>query len=492
MNGTPRMALNLLLCFMLGPCFAAAGPAFDPQSASQARSTIVLQIGRYDVSRLALDLSFKRFSSSASSRGLPPDTRAVQEWFKSYLERQVLIAKAISDGYDRRPEVTAAVEGMSEYMLTQADGALYKSLSAERPITAESLRELYDTHGRLIHVAAARVPDETATFLAAPEWRNASTEHKLQQLRELADRDSLVLLRDGEFGWPYEPFLELEAQLRSPKPDTWIERKTFGCTTVAYIYSVHTAPQAPFEQAEKSFRPYVEHQQRRLIRKEREDHFLSQVSFVPHRPVIDQLSSILRQLPSASAEVSRGMIESISNESLASYKDSQAIEVTVDQWRTFYNHQLLRSLPRTPGEIDQSIRDLVTSRFDLRDARRLGLDQTDQFTESRLAFLHNQAVDLFEREKLLPAITVSDAEVQQRYEAEHARNERAVPSFERAATQVRTMVAHERLAHRESELVPQWARSFTVTDKIPYFDFGLIVPPQRPWAQAPVPTPAAQ
>jgi hypothetical protein len=63
---------------------------------------------------------------------------------------------------------------------------------------------------------------------------------------------------------------------------------------------------------------------------------------------------------------------------------------------------------------------MVVADWDVTEARRMGLDQTDIFKEDRLNFLRFQILEVYEKEKLWPLISISEDDVDRRFRATRA------------------------------------------------------------------------
>jgi hypothetical protein len=77
-------------------------------------------------------------------------------------------------------------------------------------------------------------------------------------------------------------------------------------------------------------------------------------------------------------------------------------------------------LPADLAQLTANIQDLVAREYSWRNARSRGLDHEAQFVEDRRNFLYYQALDFFEKEKLLPQIEITAAETTAYYRSETA------------------------------------------------------------------------
>jgi len=464
-------------------CVLLAGSVLTVAAGSEALpdtapidSTIVLRIGPQEISRYALEQEFKH---SGHSSGLAAAGIGAQDWFETFVVRQIATAEAIKEGYRDRAEVLENVQAMEKHMLTNADGLLYKKLAAAHPITPEKVRELYTLRANVLHVTGARLPQSYAPVFRAPEWKSATSEQRAQRLRALAKSDDAIVYYRGVLSWPFDPFPELGAQLADPQANAWLEEYKQESCTIAFIESLDVLPLAAFGKVQKPFTAFAEHQERIRLRRERCVNLLNEMGFAAQPDTIARASKVLHELPPGTLELPTEAFLPIAQARIATYRQhGREIAVTVDLWRTDYNHQLLRVLPRNSADLEQSVRDFVLSEIDLEEARRLALDCTPQFSEGRRHFLSAQILDRFEREQLLPKITVTDGEIQERMGVIAKSGEPTPPaSAERAFAQTRTAIAHEKLLVFEKEHAKQWLRSFPVVDRVDYAQLGIWTKP---------------
>ena len=125
----------------------------------------------------------------------------------------------------------------------------------------------------------------------------------------------------------------------------------------------------------------------------------------------------LVDLPPSPADIPSGFLENVSNLPLASYiRDGEPQAVSIREWIEYFSALFIRSIPTSNTDLERSIEDVVVAEADIRAARALGIDQEPQFVEDRKHFLNAQALDRFEREKLLPNITLSEGEIETYYQ----------------------------------------------------------------------------
>jgi hypothetical protein len=390
----------------LGQSQAQADPVVEP--------TVVLRIGELKVSSYALDKNLARLlakpSSSVAGRSGGSDSR-----FRLYLAQQVVIAKALEEGFAEREEVRHLVDRMERHMLSISEGPLYRLLYADEPMARAPLQESYARVVSVPEVLVVRMNSSAAPSLMGAGWDTAATAERLQRLDEAAFPRTAIVHR-GPLPWPYGDFADLGEQIGAASAGSWIEQKSDGQITILYIRSVDKSGVNSFDPARAGFEGYMRNRRMDLVRQKRRVLSLRESGLVFQeenaRRVVDQLQS----LPARTFEIPGDRLRAIATLPLASYRRGELlVAVSVSGWRDYFNDLFVRRLPRQLEQLRTDVEDLVMMELDCLEARRRGLEQTARFVEDRRNFLYYQALDLFEKERLCPAISISDAEVETHY-----------------------------------------------------------------------------
>ncbi len=117
---------------------ALTSPAQIPNEGVPVNTEIVLKIGAADISSYAIDKNLSRFKHTTSNSGRPSDT-SIRAWLELYLARQVIIAEALNEGFDRQPRVLGTVETMENYQLAQLAEAGAAPTESEMRLAYEAL-----------------------------------------------------------------------------------------------------------------------------------------------------------------------------------------------------------------------------------------------------------------------------------------------------------------------------------------------------------------
>jgi hypothetical protein len=307
-----------IIVFVLGAgCLGAQiGADFAPAS---IRTDIALKVGAAEISQYAVEKNLSRFLRSGNGKARP-STDAIRTWLELFLARQVVIAEALAQGYDRRPEVVRMVDTMERHMLAQAEPAV-------APPTDAELRAVYE---------------------------------------------------------------------RLPVPPDGLK--------------------PAFEQ-QRSFLEKILRQERRLaFRRTQSDEAVRAMGLEIDRAGVGKLFQRLQAEPPSTTDISVTLTAPLAGERLATYRlGDQAIELTVDGWRTRFNALFVRELPTNLVQLEAGIRELAVAEYATHEGRRRGIDREPRFIEDRRNFVYYQALDLFEKEKLLPQVAVTSTETETYY-----------------------------------------------------------------------------
>lgn len=417
----------LVLLVLAGGDVRAEEKAAPPSRLVDTPSPAVLMIGAHTVSHQSLEMNLQRFTGARLQQERPASPEEIRRWFEEYLVQQVIVAEAYAQGFDRRTEVTEAVERMERHMLTQVEGPLYQTLLGNPAVSPERIGELYAQGGKVPSIVAARMPNARAALLDAAEWLASTDDQRTEILRRLDQEEGVATFFRGTLPWPFDAVPELDELLVDAELGKWLRQKAGGLTTVVLVRASETPDRPSLEEMGGSFSRFACHNERLRLRRERVARTLMATEFVAFDDVALRLAALLRGLPSPDVEIPPAAFAAVESEVLAEYRDcGQLARITVGQWLRYYNRLYLRSIPRTAAAVMLSVQDLVATEYDLREARARGLDRTPQFVENRNTFRALQVLDLFERETLLPTIVVSEAEIHEHFDARRAEYSRPV------------------------------------------------------------------
>jgi hypothetical protein len=123
--------------------------------------------------------------------------------------------------------------------------------------------------------------------------------------------------------------------------------------------------------------------------------------------------------PTNDATIDPGPVASKRDIPLFSFRGPNGLEtVRLGEFVTNYNRQPIKTYGDAYEVINAAIKGSVVADWDISNARAIGLDRTDKFTEDRLNFLRFQALAQFERDNLGPLVHIGDAEVAAEFQSE--------------------------------------------------------------------------
>jgi hypothetical protein len=103
---------------------------------------------------------------------------------------------------------------------------------------------------------------------------------------------------------------------------------------------------------------------------------------------------------------------------LASFHGREAGEtVTVAGYINYFNDLYVRSLPRNALDVYNAVQAMIVAQRDYDDARAMGIDRAPKFTEDRRNYRDLLALDLYVKERIRPALGISDSDIARYYAA---------------------------------------------------------------------------
>ncbi len=403
----PLGKLTLITMGLLAPCSRAAAIDLNP----------VLVIGTRPISRYLLEKYYLRHVEVfTSEHGRPPAQGETKAWLQHFIEQQFVITEAASRGYLDRPEVKDTVLRMERHMLMEPGSPLFQT-SSTPSLTDYELKELYSKSARVLDGMFAHFTDEASLHDALGEdFLAQSSAEQTRRIREARHRLGALIV-DGRLGWPYEPLGEIAQVLDTSATGRWIRRDDPSSGIyLFYIRAVSLRTLEDFARSRSAFAQRLSLIQRRNAQKRFQLAQLTRSRLVIN---VDTISSVLQlclALPSGASTMPDVADESLAHALFFSYSDgSKRVSVSIEAYRRWFNDRMVRRIPNSKADLYASIEDYVVEELSLEVARASGADADRQFAEDRKGFAAIQALDLFEREVLAPAISIGDADIEQYY-----------------------------------------------------------------------------
>ncbi len=400
LNSLPSTA-RLILVSCIG--FASAAGRADPSE------TVALQIGEHKVSAYLVDKYYRRYAGQVQEATRhPPSADESLHWFEQFVARQTIIAHAASLGYFDRPEVRAIVARMERYRLTSPSGELYTRL-AENDVAPSSPGSEENPAGQIIDCSIMRFNGEDeAEGCLGRDFPNLPLQEQRQCF--LRAREAGTETFDGPTRWPYIPFAELAPTLPSLTPGAWIKSPLDRCG-VYYIFvrSVTAAPTPPLP-------PDVRRSVQKDIRAR-----LRRVSVLASSHIAISVAAARAEyqliksdpgLAGPATEHPPGFNES---DPLFAYGNSPRETVSLGSFARYYRELFVRQVPRSFPDFCRLVENMLLEQQDVILAREMGLDKTPRFTDDRRGFAGFQALELYEKEVLIPQISISQEAIEYYY-----------------------------------------------------------------------------
>ena len=478
---------------------AASAPVSASPSAPEVDTSIVLRAGAVEVSRHALEKQHHQFAAQTVQEGRPPpDLAATTRWLEAFRARQLVIAHALTLGYGTHPEVLRIVDTMERHMLSQAEGPYYHTLYAAEPAPdAEEFERHFAASRRELDLVALTLPAIARNTLLGPDWEPTPDAERLARLATLGTTATLAAAAtsadraasaphyfEGWSAWPYPPVDHATPTLVTTLTGAWIET-TLDAFPEPRVAVIHVRgerlrpPPADEAAARQSFARSFEQHRKRQIRQTHRARTLRAARFAFEPESADDLLAALATLPPGTIELPPAALGPRPDAPLCRYEDASGTHtVSVAAWAEAFNRLFLRIIPADLAALTRGAEDLVLARLDEAEARRLGLDRTPRFTEDRRNFHYAQVLDLFERERLVPEIELSDEAVAA-YHSAHAAEFAPIPT-----------ATVRRLRFTSEAAAAEWARRAAVGTAHSE-ETETPATPEAPAAPAPPEAPAA-
>ncbi|HEY8993489.1 MAG TPA: peptidylprolyl isomerase [Lacunisphaera sp.] len=397
---------------------ALSGVGLVHGSTADIDTTDALVIGTHHVSAYRVEKSYRRF---AASKGASPAgglrAEVTRAWLDRFLIDQVLTAQALKEGYGERSEVTGEVRRMERNMLTQFSGPFYEHLrsaaaSQPAPIAPASLRQ----SGFDVEILRAPIDAPIARQIRDGFGSGASPDQEPDLLA--IDASGQAEHFSGSIAWPFEPFEEIAEVIGSAPVGQWQKFSTEDAVLIFRVRSVQPMAIPPADQAEPSAE-LAQFLDQRRIQKERQRRIVRESGLTLDWPAVQRwVDRLVSSHPDPLLPLDQATAAEMLKTTLASFRNGKTSQtVTVADYISHYNDLYMRRLPRNPLDVLDAIRTMIVAQRDVDEAREIGIDRELKFSEDRRNYRDLLALDLYVKERVRPALGVSDDDVRRFYEA---------------------------------------------------------------------------
>jgi hypothetical protein len=415
-----RIASVLALSSVAAVFQSQRAAAVEPGSPSETiERSAALKVGEWTVSNYLLDKYYSRFVGEFRQKfQREPERAEISRWFRQFVVRQTIIARAVSLGYLQRPEVQEEVARMERHMLTQPYGPFYKQIFSGESMSEEKLQSIYRDTVAPHELIVVRFRDERQESQYVGEGFFAqSTEEQTGRILRCRNQDELEFSA-GTSSWPFFPFVEIADEICRMKSGSWVVYRD-PSLGIYYVLLQERRSDAPNNASNvpADFRGFVEHIQSTAFARKRRLQLLARACIEFDREngrrVLDFWSNHFSSDAKLDELPTRPMAEAV----LFTYRlDGRTVPVSAGTFRQRFNELYLRKYPRTLAELRLRGEDLVVEEMDFAEARVAGIDRSTQFVEDRRGFAGFQALELFEKEevrrRLAPSQTIDALELQ--------------------------------------------------------------------------------
>lgn len=396
-----RSALALLA--LVGIAFGRGGePAANVIDTSDA-----LVVGAHHVSRYLAAKYFGRFFESACLReGHAPSPGEIAAWWRGYIAKHIVIACAQDAGFRQNPEVSEAVRGMEEQVLTQASGPYYRVLCDAHP----DLREMVEKTAALcgsseMHCIVERFSDPMAEpRLLGSGFRSYG---RLTQDRLLIRciGDSGVDRLDANLRWPFRPVPELQETIATTPLGVWTRADLPLGVYYVMVLSRRTQAKLPGPEPREIAAALSE-----MVFERHHLEVIQDLGFTLSDAGARALLAICLQVPRFQLRFPASLLSGLRATTLYRCTAGPAVRtVTIGDYCDRFNRSVIRELPRDWNAMRRSAEDMAVAESDLAAARSLGIDRTAQFREDRKGYADLVALALFEKQRWGHAVDNLDA-----------------------------------------------------------------------------------
>ena len=302
-------------------------------------------------------------------------------------------------------------------MLMQPSGPIFQNIAGASARTDDELKYIFVESARGIDAIVARFEDEKKVEeILGKDFPLQVVEEQTRRIRESGNGGGVQLI-EGRLVWPFMPFSEIASTLASLDSGHWIRHvdPDFGIYFI-FVRSVSERQLDAFESSRITFEARVKDNDGQIARKRYRAATLNRAQLLIDNEVRDQILTACRAvlktsdpLPGTENAVSAKIVF------FSYWNGSATTEVSTDDYRHWLNDRLLRRIPRSLAEIDETLEDYVVEELSLKRMRAEGWDADPQFVEDKVGFAALQALDLYEREVLATQFSISMADVERHY-----------------------------------------------------------------------------
>lgn len=367
-----------------------------------------VKVGRDEVSRYLAFKFYRRYCGALQAREKRnPSETETRRWWDTFVAQQVIISHLEAQGYERRPDVRAAVDTMERHML----GLLGAAAETAAPSFSDAdWAGAYSALGIRVDFICAEFPDASiGNRLLGTDFDSLPLRDQTERIMGAEGREGTTLF-EGARMWPYSPLVQISERIATAQAGPWLRISEPGDPTLYLLrlrnrYERDPGWTGPGREAFGKEWRYVAQATAALRRRRR---LLHQAAFAVDLHLAQRLCDATAGHMTDHMQIPAAAIGPIADRALCAYNLSTHRQVvSVADFARYYNAQYLRSAIRNNTEVAELARDLAMEAFNVEIARARAFDRTPQFVQDRLGFRRAQMLAAYERESLLPALEIS-------------------------------------------------------------------------------------
>lgn len=379
-------------------------------------TTIVLRMGKVSLTGYELEKNLIVFKDTFRQKnGHLPGNTDIDQWVQSFIDRGYILADALAKGYDTLPETARWVSAMERYIISQPGGLLDDKLGGE--LTEQEIKDAIQKHLRKLHYRYVRFPDYNAALL---QLNGNSTVKSNKELEDLIKRaPSIPGVKAGEdvVQWPFFTRGEREElilRLKEGEISPLITLPDGIYITQATRIEVVDSAQLP-----PHFRQMITSLLKQRKKEQVHQKFYEESIKRAAINYDEAFLTALREHLSAKGSIhtfEKDMFPAIRSRTAFTYQlGSTQKELSAERWMSYYNDLPMRQEIRMEN-LHTYLEAIVVEDYAFEKAKETGVTSDIKFILDRSNYEKNVLLAIYEREELKKGITVTDAEIADRYQ----------------------------------------------------------------------------
>jgi hypothetical protein len=389
---------------------------------------IVLEIPPVKITRYEYEKNLNEFVNSyKNTNEKDPSEEDLKLWRKDFLDRMYLLVDLSNKGYDKHQDIIDVVKSMERIILTQDYGLVYDEFVAKKVnVSEEAVRAAYDRSGKHIKVEYLKFPsNEYLNSLVSSFKTNSKIETKkdFTILTAISKENPQIKNDTVEFVWPYFGMENIAEKIYTLQKDEIIPPTEM--MDGIYVYSaidVYQADKRPYEKIRPMIRMILEENRKSALRKA----FYSKVD----NAVSSRVDEVVcyKFMKKYDIELFKDINESRRTKNLnMQFKDvlkdtmlvysfnSVKSFLTVEDFLQHYSHSAMLPTFSNQSDVSNYLTKYAQEEYLLQLADSLEIKKGIKHQIDKKNYKNKTILSFYEARELMPAIQVSDDEIEKYY-----------------------------------------------------------------------------